>query len=92
MNAHVDLQNIEVARLTALVNQVVEDLIELSDEEDTVSTIMNGSIHLIYKGRGSEYIRLFLCNKYSIDVRIAYLKDNLKRLTEIKNYILECMA
>ena len=92
MNALVDIKTIELARLTSLVQQEAEAIVKLSDEEDTVSTIINGSIHLIYKGRGSEYIRLFLCNKYSIDIRIAYLKDNLKRLTQIKKYILECMA
>jgi hypothetical protein len=92
MNAPVDIKTIELARLTSLVQQEAEALVELSDEEDTVSTIINGSIHLIYKGRGSEYIQLFLSNKYSLDSRIYYLKDNLKRLTQIKKYILECAA
>ena len=92
MNAYVDLQNIEVARLTALVNQVVKDLIELSDEEDTVSTIMNGSIHIAFKGRGTTCLQLTLSENYSINTRRGYLEDNLTYLTNIKNYILECMA
>lgn len=92
MNAHVDLQQIELARVHAQVNQVARSLVALSDVNDTVTTIKNGSIHMIYSGRGTEYLQLALSDKYSINTRLSYLKDSLKRLTEIKNCILEYMA
>lgn len=92
MNAHLDLQRIEVARVHAQVNQVARSLVTLSDEEDTVSTIINNSIYMIFKDRGSSSLQLALSENYSINTRLSYLKDNLTYLTNIEKYILERMA
>lgn len=92
MNAQVDLQQIELARLSCLAEREAQALVELSDERDTVTTIENGWVNMVFTGRGSEQIGLSLPDSYSIVTRINYLTDTLKRLTQIKNYILECAA
>jgi hypothetical protein len=92
MNAPVDLQQIELARLSCLAEREAQALVELSDERDTVTTIENGWVNMVFTGRGSKQIGLSLPDSYSIVTRINYLADTLKRLTQIKNYILECAA
>ncbi|MFW2078846.1 hypothetical protein ACG94X_14215 [Acinetobacter sp. ULE_I010] len=92
MNIQVNTDLIEIARLESLVNQVANELVELSDPNDTITEIQGNSIQMIYAGRGSEQIELFLSDKYRNKTRIAYQSDVLSRLTEIKNYILEGLA
>lgn len=92
MNAPVSLQQIELARLTALTLRTAQDLVDLSDERDTVSVLDGNQLSITYVGRGLEYINLQLQGNYSIETRIRYMTDNLARLTKIKNYILEEMA
>lgn len=92
MNAQIDLQQIELARLKCLAEREAQALVELSDKRDTVTTIENGWVNMVFVGRGSEKIGLSLPDSYSIVTRINYLADTLKRLTQIKNYILECAA
>ena len=90
MNIQVNIGSIEVARLESLVGQVANDLVELSNPNDTVVQLDGAFINLFYVGRGTEQIQLFLSNDYRDKTRIAYLTDVLKRLEKIKNYILEC--
>lgn len=92
MNAPVSLQQIELARLTALTLRTAQDLIGLSDERDTISVLDGSQLSITYVGRGSEHIGLQLSSNYSIETRIRYMTENLARLTKIKNYILEEMA
>ena len=92
MNAPVSLQQIELARLTALTLRIAQDLVELSDEHDTVSVLNGNQLSITYVGRGFEHINLQLPGNYSIETRIRYMTDNLARLTKIKNYVLEEMA
>ena len=47
------------------------------------------TIFITYSGRGSESIGLFLSGAYSVKTRIQYMADNLNRLIEIKNHLLE---
>lgn len=92
MNAQVSLQQIELARLTAVLNRTAQSLVELSDERDTVSEFDGHTIAITYVGRGFESIGLFLSNAYSVETRIRYMMDNLTRLIKIKNHILEELA
>lgn len=92
MNAQVSLQQIELARLTAVLIRTAQSLVELSDERDTVSEFDGHTIAMTYVGRGFESIGLFLSNAYSVETRIRYMTDNLTRLIKIKNHILEEMA
>ncbi|WP_338562470.1 hypothetical protein [Acinetobacter sp. KS-LM10] len=86
------IESIELARLTAVLNRTAQSLVELSDERDTVSDFDGHTIAITYVGRGFESIGLFLSNAYSVETRIRYMTDNLTRLTKIKNHILEEMA
>lgn len=92
MNKAVDLQQIELARLKSLVAKEAQALVDLSDEQDTVSAINGGAIRITFVGRGIEIMSLDLPDLYSVVARIGYLTDTLKELTRIKNYILECAA
>lgn len=90
MNTQVSLQQIELARLISALNGVAQDLVELSNQYTT--TLFDGhTIAIKYTGRGSEFIGLFLSSAYTIETRIKYMAENLKRLKSIKNYILEEM-
>lgn len=82
MNAHPEI--IEVSRLKSLIKDSVQALLPLSSEEDTVVTDGGNWIHLRYVGRGTEQIQLELGDQFSIKTKIAYLRDTLNRLAEIK--------
>lgn len=88
MNAHVSLQYIELARLLAVLNRTALNIIELSNN-DTAAVFDGQVINIIYDGRGSESIGLFLSNTYPVETRIQYLTENLNRLNEIKKDLLE---
>ena len=92
MNKVVDLQQIELVRLKSLVAKEAQALVDLSDEQDTVSAINGDVIRITFVGRGIEIMSLDLPDSYSVVARIGYLTDTLKELTRIKNYILECAA
>lgn len=92
MNIQVNTDSIEVARLESLVSQIADELVALSDSNDTVVQLDGSFINLFYAGRGTEQIQLHLSNDYRDKTRIAYQTDVLKRLEKIKNYILECAA
>ncbi|WP_151824195.1 hypothetical protein [Acinetobacter bereziniae] len=92
MNIQVNTQMIELARLKTVATRLVNDLVELSDERDTVTTVDGNWIHIDFVGRGSEQFNLQLSDTYSIQTRINYLTDNVKTLSKIKNYILECLV
>lgn len=92
MNIQVNTQLIELARLKAVATRLVNDLVELSDERDTVTTVDGNWIHIDFTGRGSEQFNLQLSDTYSIQTRINYLTDNINNLSKIKSYILECLA
>lgn len=92
MNIQVNTDSIEVARLESLVSQIADELIALSDPNDTVVQLDGSFINLFYAGRGTEQIQLRLSNDYRDKTRITYQTDVLKRLEKIKNYILECAA
>ncbi|MFW2098213.1 hypothetical protein ACG9ZL_18675 [Acinetobacter sp. ULE_I057] len=92
MNIQVNTQLIELARLKAVATRLVNDLVELSDERDTVTKVDGNWIHIDFVGRGSEQFNLELSDAYSIQTRINYLTDNINNLSKIKSYILECLA
>ena len=92
MNTQVSLQKIELVRIESLVAKEAQALVDLSDEQDTVSAINGGAIRITFVGRGVEIMSLDLPDRYSVVARIGYLTDTLKELTRIKNYILECAA
>ena len=90
MNAQVSLQHIEMARLMTVLNRAAQNLVELSNLDMTA--VFDGhAISITYAGRGSEFIGLFLSSAYTIETRIEYMTENLKRLTDIKKYLLEEM-
>lgn len=88
MNAHVSLQHIELARLMAVLNRTALNIVELSNN-DTAAVFDGQTISIIYEGRGSESIGLFLSNTYPVETRIQYMTENLNRLNEIKKDLLE---
>lgn len=92
MHAKPELFSIEVARLESQAAALADDLVALSDPNDTMSVIVNNSIRIVYVGRGSESIALSLSDKFSDETRIAYQADVVARLSKIKKYILEELA
>ena len=91
MNAQTkpELFSIEAIRLETLTLKVAEELVALSDPNDTVSVIKSNWIHITYLGRGSECYELSLSGAFTNRTRIAYQKDVVLRLNKIKSYILE---
>ena len=75
MNKAVDLQQIELARIESLVAKEAQALVDLSDEQDTVSAINGGVIRITFVGRGIEIMSLDLPDRYSVVARIGYLTD-----------------
>ena len=92
MNIQVNTDSIEVARLESLVSQIADELIALSDPNDTIIEMIGSSLHMTYTGRGFESIHLYLSNEFTLKSKIFYMTDVLNRLNKIKNYILECLA
>lgn len=88
MNAHVSLQHIELAKLMAVLNRTALSIVELSNN-NTAAVFDGQTINIIYDGRGSESIGLFLSNAYPVESRIKYMTENLNRLNEIKKDLLE---
>ena len=84
-----ELFSIEVIRLEALTLKAAEELVALSDPNDTVSVIKSNWIHITCLGRGSECYGLSLSGAFSDRTRIAYQNDVVLRLNKIKSYILE---
>lgn len=92
MHAKPELLSIEAIRLETLTRKVAEELVALSDPNDTVSIIKSNWIHITYVGRGSECYELSLSGAFTDRTRIAYQTDVVARLSKIKKYILEELA
>lgn len=95
MNAQVNLESIELAKLNAEVIVLAHQIIALTAvAEGVIATIDQGSFQVIYLGRGSEIFGLGLSEAFKTIDRINYAKslvrDFKKIMTDIKeNYMSE---
>lgn len=88
MNAQVNLESIELARLNAEVIVLAHSIIALTAvAEDVIATIDQDAFQVIYLGRGSESFGLSLSQDYPLNMRIKYAKDMVRDLTRIKTDI-----
>lgn len=95
MNAQVNLESVELAKLNAEVIVLAHSIIALTAvAEDVIATIDQGAFQIIYLGRGSEIFGLGLSEAFKTIDRINYAKELIKDFTKIKtdieqNYIVE---
>lgn len=88
MNAQVNLESIELARLNAEVIALAHSIIALTAvAEDVIATIDQGAFQIIYLGRGSEIFGLGLSEAFKSIDRINYAKELIKDFTKIKTDI-----
>lgn len=88
MNAQVNLESIELAKLNVEVIVLAHSIIALTAvAEDVIATIDQDSFQVIYLGRGSEIFGLGLSQDYPLNMRIKYAKDMVRDFTKIKTDI-----
>lgn len=88
MNAQVNLESIELAKLNAEVIVSAHSIIALTAvAEDVIATIDQGGFQIIYLGRGSEIFGLGLSEAFKTLDRINYAKELIKDFTKIKTDI-----
>lgn len=88
MNAQVNLESIELAKLNAEVIVLAHSIIALTAvAEDVIATIDQGAFQVIYLGRGSEIFGLGLSEAFKTIDRINYAKELIKDFTKIKTDI-----
>lgn len=88
MNAQVNLESIELAKLNAEVIVLAHSIIALTAvAEDVIATIDEKSFQVIYLGRGSEIFGLGLSEAFKTIDRINYAKELVRDFTKIKTDI-----
>jgi hypothetical protein len=88
MNAQVNLESIELAKLNAEVIVLAHSIIALTAvAEDVIATIDQGAFQVIYLGRGSEIFGLGLSEAFKPIDRINYAKGLVSDFTKIKTDI-----
>ena len=88
MNAQVNLESIELAKLNAEVIVLAHSIIALTPvAADVIAQIDQGSFQVIYLGRGREIFGLGLSEAFKTIDRINYAKGLIKDFTKIKTDI-----
>jgi hypothetical protein len=92
MNAQVNLESIELAKLNAEVIVLAHSIIALTAvAEDVIANIDEKSFQVIYLGRGSEIFGLGLSKAFKTIDRINYAKKLVRDFTKIKTDIEEAI-
>lgn len=88
MNAQVNLESNELAKLNAEVIVLAHSIIALTAvAEDVIANIDEKSFQVIYLGRGSEIFGLGISEAFQTNDRINYAKELVRDLTKIKTDI-----